>query len=122
MIAQYVFLIKTTKLSSCSFFCQARIGQYFLDLVYSLYINMEHKTSNHFLVLVVLFYLVASSSAFHLSTGNRKLLNDNEASSQEFFFQEDAANEKVLQEFIERRMLIELQDYPGTGANDRHNP
>ncbi|KAG9131825.1 hypothetical protein Leryth_016554 [Lithospermum erythrorhizon] len=79
---------------------------------------MEHKASKHFLVLLVLFYLVASSSAFHLATtGNRKLMNDQES----VYFQ-DGANEKVLEDFMERRMLIELQDYPGTGANNRHNP
>lgn len=70
---------------------------------------MELKASKHFLLLLVLFFLVASSFALNLSTGNRKLMSDEASSSEKPFSQEGVANETSLEEFMKRRMLDRIE-------------
>ncbi|KAH9728673.1 hypothetical protein KPL70_009113 [Citrus sinensis] len=89
---------------------------------------MENKACLKLLVLFLGFSFVLSSTAVPATTGMAKSDNENPIQVQELLAQEAmevSDSEELLgmeQGYIEGRMDMESTDYPGTGANNHHDP
>ncbi|XP_042058936.1 uncharacterized protein LOC121803320 [Salvia splendens] len=74
-------------------------------------------------VLLLLLFLVVSSTAVPASRSLKTIKN--QVLLGRFHVQDvsDIENDDVMMvSLLERRMNIELTDYPGTGANNNHDP
>ncbi|XP_043698364.1 uncharacterized protein LOC122649069 [Telopea speciosissima] len=89
---------------------------------------MEHKRALlRFLILFLGFSYAFSSISIPQSAAYLK--SDNEDTSIQEFVEQDLMDERnygeellEFDEAIRGRMVIESDDYPGTGANNHHDP
>ncbi|KAH6828634.1 hypothetical protein C2S53_006632 [Perilla frutescens var. hirtella] len=75
-------------------------------------------------VLLLLFFSVVSSTAVPVSRTFKTFKNQALFGSfnSQVLFKPGLQDVKEIENMLERRMSIELTDYPGTGANHNHDP
>ncbi|KAL2320533.1 hypothetical protein Fmac_029502 [Flemingia macrophylla] len=85
---------------------------------------MKSKSPLYQLLITLLLFLFLLSSAA-LQTPRRLLSNTEKPSTQttsEHEGAEEFRNGEEMFGMVEGRMDLESEDYPGTGANNRHDP
>ncbi|KAA8518348.1 hypothetical protein F0562_015769 [Nyssa sinensis] len=85
---------------------------------------MEHKAFLRLLVLFLFLSFVLSTAAVPTSRSLKSIEED--PTAQDFLAQGvmdmKTDGELLERQFIEGRMDLESNDYPGTGANNHHDP
>ncbi|KAK1365867.1 Cyclin/Brf1-like TBP-binding protein [Heracleum sosnowskyi] len=93
--------------------------------LFEVYMKMNKSCLVHLLLLLLAFSLLLSATSAVPSSRSLKSMKD--VSALQDLHADEVMGEKgeliVVEEFaVEGRMDLESTDYPGTGANNRHDP